>query len=224
MSLLASLLIVLALSGVLMFVAAAAYRTPTLAKCRLKDDPNRKVSGKRLYVRVFANMTFSTALVFAIAYGAYDWLFTEADVPLWRTGVQLVAILLVYDFLYYLMHRFAFHQWAWLKKVHAVHHTVRHPNAVDSLYLHPLETFLGLFLLMVCTAALGPVTPGAFGVVFGAYSFLNILVHCGLDIPMTGLRTIGFLARKHDLHHTSMRGGNFASITPIWDRLFGTAE
>ena len=178
MSLLASLLIVLALSGVLMFVAAAAYRTPVLAPCRLKDDPNRKVSGKRLYVRVFANMTFSAALVFAMAYGAYDLLFTEADVPMWRTAVQLVAILLVYDFLYYLMHRFAFHQWAWLKKVHAVHHTVRHPNAVDSLYLHPLETFLGLFLLMVCTAALGPVTPAAFGVVFGAYSFLNLsLIH-----------------------------------------------
>jgi sterol desaturase/sphingolipid hydroxylase (fatty acid hydroxylase superfamily) len=224
MSLLTSLVIVLALSGVLMFVAAAAYRVPVLAACRLKDDPNRRVFGKRLYVRVFANMAFSAALVFAMTYGAYDWLFTEVEPPVWRTALQLVGILGLYDFMYYLMHRFAFHQWAWLKKVHAVHHTVRHPNAVDSLYLHPLETFLGLFLLMLCTAVLGPVSPAAFGVIFAVYSFLNILVHCGLDVPVFGLRTIGFLARKHDLHHTSMRGGNFASITPFWDRLFGTAE
>jgi len=224
MSLLASLLIVLALSGALMLVAALAYRTPALARCRLPDDPHRKVFGARLHGRVFGNMTFSAALVFAMAYGAYDWLFTAAPTSLLHDAMQLVLVLGLYDFLYYLMHRFAFHQWAWLKKVHAVHHTVRHPNAVDSLYLHPIETFLGLFLLMICTAIVGPVTPGTFGVIFAVYSFLNILVHCGLDIPVVGLRAIGALARKHDRHHTSMRGGNFASITPLWDRLFGTAE
>ncbi len=224
MSLLGSLLIVLALSGVLMLVAALAYRSVALGPWRLKDDSNRKVLGLRLYGRVFGNMTFSAALVFAMAYGGYDLLFTATPSPLWVMGLELVAILGIYDFTYYLMHRFAFHRWAWLKKVHAVHHTVRHPNAVDSLYLHPLETFLGLFLLMLCTALVGPISPATFGLVFAAYSFTNILVHCGLDIPVFGLRTLGFLARKHDLHHTSMRGGNFASITPFWDRLFGTAE
>lgn len=224
MSLLVALVIVLALSGVLMLVAALAYRSRALDPWRLKDDSNRKVLGLRLYGRVFANMTFSAALVFAIAYGAYDLLFVDAPTPVWVMLWQLVAILGIYDFAYYLMHRFAFHQWAWLKKVHAVHHTVRHPNAVDSLYLHPIETFLGLFLLMVCTALVGPVSPATFGLVFAAYSFLNILVHAGLDVPVLGLRSLGYLARKHDIHHTSMRGGNFASITPIWDRVFGTAE
>jgi sterol desaturase/sphingolipid hydroxylase (fatty acid hydroxylase superfamily) len=77
---------------------------------------------------------------------------------------------------------------------------------------------------MCCTALVGPVSPATFGFVFAAYSFLNILVHAGLDIPVFGLRTFGMLARKHDIHHTSMRGGNFASITVFWDRLFGTAE
>jgi len=224
MSLLASLVIVLALSGVLMLVAALGYRSPAFARFRLEDDPNRKVHGLGLYGRVFANMAFSAVLVFAMAYGGYDLLFTDAPSSVWRSAVQFVAILGIYDFLYYLMHRFAFHQWAWLKKVHVVHHKVRHPNAVDSLYLHPIETFLGLFLLMCCTALVGPVSPATFGVVFAVYSFLNILVHAGLDIPIPGLRTFGMLARKHDIHHTSMRGGNFASITVLWDRVFGTAE
>lgn len=224
MSLLPALIVVLACSGVLMLVAALAYRSAALAAFRLPDDHTRKVFGMRLYGRVFANMAFSAGLVFAMAYGAYDLLITEAPASAFAMLARAVAILLVYDFLYYLMHRFAFHQWTWLKRVHTVHHMVRHPNAVDSLFLHPVETFLGLFLLMCCTAMFGPVTPATFGCIFAVYSFLNILVHCGMDIPVFGLRTIGFLARKHDLHHTSMRGGNFASITPFWDRLFGTAE
>jgi len=38
------------------------------------------------------------------------------------------------------------------------------------------------------------------------------------------IHAVSYLARKHDIHHTSMRGGNFASITPVCDILFGTAE
>jgi hypothetical protein len=32
------------------------------------------------------------------------------------------------------------------------------------------------------------------------------------------------LARKHGLHRTGMKGGNDASLTLIFDKLFGTAE
>ncbi len=224
MPLWASLSIVLLLSGVLFGLAGAAYRSPMFASRRLVDDKTRKVVGARLWTRVLGNMAFSSTMVFVLAYAGYDLLIDETA-RAWPTMVlQIVGILLLYDALYYCMHRFAFHQWGWLKRVHAVHHAVRHPNAIDSLYLHPLETFLGLALLMTCTAIVGPVQPGVFAVVFAVYSFLNILVHCGLDLPFRGLRAISYLARKHDIHHTSMRGGNFASITPICDVLFGTAE
>ena len=122
------------------------------------------------------------------------------------------------------MHRVAFHQWGPLRKVHVVHHAVRHPHSVDSLYLHPVETFLGLALLVVCSMIVGPVHAATFCVVFAVYSFLNILVHCGLNLPFFPFRVVSFLARKHDVHHTSMKGGNYASLTPFFDKLFGTAE
>ena len=132
-------------------------------------------------------------------------------------------MLVVYDFAYYFMHRFPFHEWEWAKKVHAVHHVAKFPTAIDSLYLHPVENFLGIALLMTCVWAVGPIHVYSFAALFFVYSQLNIAVHCGLHLNGP-LWYFGLLARKHDHHHHSMRAGNFASITPIPDILFGTAE
>lgn len=219
------LIVVLLMSGLLMLVTKLAYHWAPLAPTRIHPEPARKLRGKRLYRAVFGNMVFSGALVFAFTYGARPWLVSEpGGVFGLRTVLHGAAVLLVYDFFYYLLHRFAFHEWTVLRRVHAVHHRVRHPHAVDSLYLHPLESFLGQGLLFCCIALLGPLSPVAFVGVVGMHSFLNILVHSGLDLPLFPFRTLGFLARKHDLHHVSMKGGNYASLTPLFDRLFGTAE
>ena len=216
--------VVLLLSGALLLVSKLAYHWPRLAAARIHPEPGRKLRGMKLYPRVFANMLFSGALVFVLVYAVRPWLIAEGEASglrvLWDAG----RVLLLYDFLYYWMHRVAFHQWGPLRKVHVVHHAVRHPHSVDSLYLHPVETFLGLALLVACSMIVGPVHAGTFTIAFTVYSFLNILVHCGLDLPFFPLRAISFLARKHDVHHTSMKGGNYASLTPIFDKLFGTAE
>ena len=224
MSLFVLLLIVLVISGVIFFGYAFAYRMPSMRPNRIHDDPHRKLVGPKFHRRVFANMALSSSLVFASSYLFYDALFEESGSSWAAAALDVVLILLVYDFFYYWMHRVAFHQWPMLRRIHAVHHAVRNPNAFDALYLHPVETFVGLALLMICTWALGPVSVGTFAVAFFVYSALNIVVHSGLDLRCFGLRTLSFLARKHDTHHTSMKGGNYASITPIWDILFGTAE
>jgi sterol desaturase/sphingolipid hydroxylase (fatty acid hydroxylase superfamily) len=218
------LIIVLLLSGVLLLVTKLAYHWPALAWARIHPEPHRKLRGARLYPRVFANMVFSGALVFVLAYAAYPWLIVEGELQWGRMLWQAALVLVLYDFAYYLMHRFAFHEWAVLRHVHVVHHKVRHPHAVDALYLHPVETTLGIVLLIACCVLVGPVHPATFVLAFAVYSFLNILVHSGLDLPFFPFRTLGSLARKHDLHHTSMKGGNYASLTPIFDKLFKTAE
>lgn len=210
-------------SAVVMGTVAAAYHWPTLARCRIYEDRKRRVQGLDLYVRVAANMLLSSALVVALTYGLQSHLFGEAG-SIFGALVHAVAILLLYDFLYYLLHRFAFHEWPLLRQVHVVHHKVRHPTALDSLYLHPVETVLGVLLLVGCVAMLGPVDLLTFGIVFFVYSTFNILVHAGLSLPFFPFRLLSALARKHDTHHTSMKGGNYASLTPLFDILFGTAE
>ncbi|MCU1280729.1 MAG: putative sterol desaturase [bacterium] len=224
MSLFPILTIVLAASAVLMAGMAVAYRSPRLYARRLFSGEARRPSGAPFVARVASNMALSGALVYLMVYVGAPQLI-RAQATSWAVAaIQTVTILALYDLTYYLMHRFAFHQWGWLKRVHAVHHTVRHPNALDSLYLHPLEMFLGLALLMLCVLAVGPVSVPTFLVVFTVYSFLNIVIHCGLDLPFFPFRISSYLARKHDVHHTSMRGRNFASISPLWDLLLGTLD
>lgn len=215
---------VLVSAATLMVVLAVLYRLPRFAPRRIFDDVHRKLTAESMKGRLLANALFSGALAYALALGPQKYLFHQRPTPIVTMVLQAAAILFLYDVGYYAMHRFLFHQWRWMKRVHAVHHMVRHPNALDSLFLSPVETFCGLALLTVCTWIVGPVHIVTYGIAFAAYSYLNILVHSGLDLPFFPFRIASYLARKHDTHHTSMRGGNFASITPLCDLVFGTAE
>jgi sterol desaturase/sphingolipid hydroxylase (fatty acid hydroxylase superfamily) len=213
------LLLTLAFSGVFMGALVLAFRSPRSKPLRIREEKGRKLNGRAFYARTMLNALFSGAMVFGFAYGLYPHLFYEATPPWWRVPLEAVGVLLVYDFVYYLMHRFPFHRWSALKRVHAVHHKAKHPTALDSLYLHPVENVLGLALLTACTWAIGPVHVYSYAAAFFVYSQLNIAVHCGLDLPL-----LGSMSRKHDKHHASMRAGNYASLTPLPDLLFGTLE
>jgi sterol desaturase/sphingolipid hydroxylase (fatty acid hydroxylase superfamily) len=224
MSLYVMLSIVLALSGVLLIGLTLLFRMPVTDNHRIREEPVRTLKGREFWRIAAFNAVLSISMVYGLTYLLYAFLFYEAAASPWRMLLEGVGILITYDFAYYLVHRYPFHQWRLLKKVHAVHHTVRYPTAYDSLYMHPLENAIGLVLLMLCTYLVGPVSIYSFAGVFVIYSSLNVLNHAGLDLPFFPFRTLTYLARKHDQHHVSMRSGNYASITPIFDRLFGTAE
>jgi sterol desaturase/sphingolipid hydroxylase (fatty acid hydroxylase superfamily) len=211
--------VVLASSGVCMGLTMLAYAK--MPGRRIREEKGRLLKGPKVMARMALTMVSSVILVFALTHLLADRLFYDRPTPWWRGALEGVGILAVYDLLYYLMHRYPFHRWPWLRRVHAVHHRARHPIAIDSLFLHPVENFLGLSLMIFCTWLVGPVNIYAFGAVFLVYSWLNIIVHSGVDLPIPYFR---MLARKHDHHHTDMRSGNYASITPLPDLIFGTSE
>jgi len=224
MSLYVMLTIVLALSGTLLIGLTLLFRMPLTDSHRIREEPERSPKDAGYWRIAIFNSVLSVSMVYGLTFLLYPYLFYEAAASPWRMALEGVAILIVYDFAYYLVHRYPFHQWKILKRVHAVHHTVRYPTACDSLYMHPLENAIGLLLLMACSYAVGPVSIYSFAGVFVVYSLLNIVNHAGLDLPFFPFRTLTALARKHDRHHVSMRSGNFASITPLFDVIFGTAE
>jgi len=201
-----------------------AYRSEEAQQYLISDDPHRSKSDRELYWRVALNSAVSIVLIFTVMYGLGGYLYYDDGAPAWRVALEAVTVVLIYDFAYYFMHRYLFHEWKILRGVHSVHHAARNPRAIDSLLLHPVETMLGLGLFFGSVALVGGVHIYTLGVLFTIYTGLNIFNHAGIDVPHFPLKTLGVLAAKHDRHHHSMLSGNYASITPLPDILFGTVE
>jgi sterol desaturase/sphingolipid hydroxylase (fatty acid hydroxylase superfamily) len=211
-------------AGVAIGLLAYAYRSSRAQPYLISDDPHRSKSDRELHWRVALNMAVSITLIFAVMYGFADYLYYDGSIPAWRHGLEAVTVVLIYDFAYYFMHRYPFHEWKILRGVHSVHHAARNPRVIDSLLLHPIETILGLSLFFGSVALVGGVHIYTLGALFTTYTAFNILNHAGVDVPRFPLKTLGVLAAKHDRHHHSMLSGNYASITPLPDIIFGTVE
>ncbi len=211
-------------AGLAIALLLYAYRSERAQDFLISDDPHRSATDRELSWRVVLNSTVSIALIFGVMYGLGDYLYYDHAIPAWRFVLEAITVILIYDFGYYFMHRYLFHEWKILRGVHSVHHAARNPRVIDSLLLHPVETFMGLSLFFGSVALVGGVHLYTLGVLFVTYTAFNILNHAGVDIPHFPVKTLGILAAKHDRHHHSMISGNYASITPLPDIIFGTVE
>jgi len=172
---------------------------------------------------------FFTALIFI---GIMPFCLTAAPEPLWRMLLDMFVILMVYDFFYYLTHRFVFHDAGFLGGplvwMHAVHHRQHNPCRRDSSYIHPLEVFLGLGLY-VATIALLPLLMGKFHVAtivitWIAFQQINLHNHDLWTADKFPFKYLNYAARMHHYHHAKFTGGNFATITLLYDWMFGTLD
>lgn len=202
-----------------------AFHSERLGKYRMRDVMPVKVTKKAYWTNVLTNAVFSIGATLGLIYGLADILLTAEATPVLTIALQGVAILLVYDFSYYFMHRL-FHIKRIMRLVHGVHHRARYPSALESLYLSKIEITAGLALLMVSTAFIalfGPVHFAAFGAAFFVYSTLNILVHSGMVFPHWFFAPLNVLAVKHHKHHMNEFGKNYSSLTPLPDFFFRTS-
>lgn len=206
-----------ALLGVLVW----AYHSPRFSAHRISNGAPMQVAWKHRSRMMTITSVLSLGTVLGVTYVFYDHLFRAGTAAWWVVVLEAGAILLVYDFTYYFLHR-AMHHKVLLRLVHGVHHRARNPSALESFYQHPAELLGGLFLLFTATWAIGPVSVPSFALTFLVYSTLNILVHSGLDSKTMLLAPIDFLTRKHHAHHLRDPNKNFSSLTPLPDLLFGT--
>lgn len=180
-------------------------------------------------VRVWGLLTdvviFALVLPFCLTLEAQPW---------WKMLLDIFAILMVYDFFYYLTHRFLFHAahdsrfavLRFFRRVHAVHHQARDPSHIDAFYVHPVETTIGQLLFHFTVLGLG-VALGGFHVVSVAiaslvYIQLNTFNHVKFELP--GYKLLNWISFKHHVHHIDMQKGNYATITLLYDKLFGTLD
>ena len=171
-------------------------------------------------VGLYCNITFFTVLLpFCITLVAQPW---------WKVLLDTVVILMVYDFVYYLSHRFWFHGQGAMRKIHAVHHQARNPSYLDAHYVHPLETFIGLALFMGSVVVLAPIM-GPFHITTIVLTYLiftniNQINHIYFDLPHAPYKTVNWIVAKHHVHHENMHKGNYATITLFYDKIFGTLD
>ncbi|MBJ21262.1 MAG: sterol desaturase family protein [bacterium] len=229
---LAALVFVALLTALTIIGKKIVFSVPVFAEMRELNFAADKIKmardSFRAAVKVNNKAAMYTNLVFYFAILPFSVNFVMP--PWWLFIVEIVAILAIFDFMYYLTHRFLFHD-GFLRKIHALHHQARKPTHVDALYVHPLETFLGLtlFLISIPIVALIEGSPvNVFSSVLAALLFtqLNTLNHTFTNLPKDNrfYRTIDFITGVHHAHHVDMTMGNYATLTMFYDKIFWTFE
>jgi sterol desaturase/sphingolipid hydroxylase (fatty acid hydroxylase superfamily) len=227
----------IALAGILLtsFVTGRlALLVPTFkAADRLNKDAYQKKMEKPVYA---ANQKWNRK------WGLIDqiWIFglvmpfclTADPQPWWKMLLDIVVILMVYDFFYYLTHRFLFHDNGFLGGplvwVHAVHHQQHNPCRMDSSYIHPIEVFLGLGLyvgtIFGLSRIMGEFHVATIIVTWLAFSQINLHNHDLWSWDRPPFRYLSYMSKMHHNHHAKFTGGNYATISLLYDWMFGTLD
>jgi len=221
------------LGSVVLLTMAGRYlvfRVPALQRMReMNFEADRPKLARERYreaVRVNGRAGLITNLVFYVA--VLPFCVNLEARPLWQQGLEVLAVLLIFDFFYYLTHRFVFHG-KLLRKVHSLHHQAHEPTYIDALYVHPIETVIGLSLFLLSiplVAALGGAPLNVFSMVVATLIFtqVNTINHTWVHLPYFPFKTLDYVTSIHAAHHVDMNRGNFATLTMLYDWLFGTLE
>jgi sterol desaturase/sphingolipid hydroxylase (fatty acid hydroxylase superfamily) len=177
----------------------------------------------RPWSALYVVVIFAVILPFCLTLDAQPW---------WRMARDIVVILMFYDFFYYLTHRFVFHDSNFmggpLKWMHAVHHRQLNPCEKDSSYIHPLEVAVGLGLyaasIFILSRLMGNFHVVTIVITFLAFTLINVHNHALWKIGNFPYRYLNYASKLHHNHHARFTGGNFATITPLYDWMFGTLD
>jgi sterol desaturase/sphingolipid hydroxylase (fatty acid hydroxylase superfamily) len=221
-------IIALSLAGRLLrfipaFGAAHRLNSETLRKKMERPSYAENQRWNRKWGMGFIVIIFGLILPFSL---------TAEPQPWWNVLLDIVVVLMVYDFFYYLTHRFLFHDSRFLGGplmwVHAVHHRQHNPCRMDSSYIHPIEVAIGLGLF-VATISILAIFMGKFHVAtlvvtWVAFSQINLHNHTLWETDRFPFRYMNFLSKMHHNHHARFTGGNFATISLLYDWMFGTLD
>jgi sterol desaturase/sphingolipid hydroxylase (fatty acid hydroxylase superfamily) len=218
------------LIGSTFLLRLAIARVPAFRRMQALNDEADAIKIQRRMVKETVDASNKAGLATNLFFYALvlPWCLDLAPRPWWRYVVEVVAVLMLFDFMYYWTHRLIFHG-PWLRKVHALHHQAHTPTNIDGYFVHPLETTIGivLFLISIPIVALvggAPLHAVSAAVATLLFTQLNILNHTFVYLPDFPFRAISNVTWIHAAHHVSMNKGNYATLTMLYDRIFGTYE
>jgi sterol desaturase/sphingolipid hydroxylase (fatty acid hydroxylase superfamily) len=169
------------------------------------------------------NYAIKVAAQLGFIWIASNYVFLEwfpLDLPFW---IQVVIALFIIDFFLYLVHWLS-HQYDWLWKLHAIHHSSERLYFLNGEKRHVLHQILeggpGIILCLIIG------TPHT--VIIAALAFLAInmmMQHTNLDYKAGILKNIFSVAELHRWHHREDYEDaqvNYGAWLAIWDHVFRT--
>jgi sterol desaturase/sphingolipid hydroxylase (fatty acid hydroxylase superfamily) len=146
---------------------------------------------------------------------------TLSGAPLW---VQTVVLLLVLDFLFYVMHRLK-HRWTWWWRLHETHHSSVDLDWLATARFHPLEKLLDRVIFLLPLVVIGA-SDRAILIWASVDAFFGMFIHANVDWRIGPLIYVFMGPEMHRWHHSTdraRRDSNFGNNFSIFDWLFGTA-
>lgn len=150
---------------------------------------------------------------------------TLAALPLWA---KLLLGLLIGEVGTYWGHRLS-HEWPWLWRFHAVHHSTEHMYFLANTRSHPVDMVVTRLFGLTPLYLLGLAGPGAAGSAAPVLLLLvgtvwGFFIHANLRWRFGPLEWLVATPAFHHWHHSKFQpiNRNYASTLPVLDRLFGT--
>jgi sterol desaturase/sphingolipid hydroxylase (fatty acid hydroxylase superfamily) len=155
------------------------------------------------------------------------WLASRIGGSIWPSGwnlwLQLAAALVVGEFFMYWAHRLG-HEWPWLWRFHAMHHSAPRLYFLNAVRFHPVDIAISNFAPMVPLILLG--ADDRVIALFGLVSAVHgLFQHANIVLKLGPLNWIFSMAELHRWHHSRLleeSNTNFGQNLIVWDVVFGT--
>ena len=140
--------------------------------------------------------------------------------------VEIVAVLLVLDFAWYLTHR-SMHLVPSFWRFHAVHHSDLVVDVTTTYRQHPVEGLIRYAFLATFAFGVGA-SPAAFALYRLWSVFMGQAEHANVRLPQwldTAISYVTMSPIMHKVHHSRDRrytDTNYSQIFSMWDRIFKT--
>ncbi|MCF8469793.1 MAG: sterol desaturase family protein [Parvibaculum sp.] len=158
--------------------------------------------------------------------GIAEWA-RPAGGPLWPQAWPLIAQvalgLVIVEAGLYWKHRLA-HEWPWLWRFHAVHHSVTRLWFFNTGRFHAVDTLTGLLVGIPVLLLLGAPQPVLL-MVSAVTAVVGMLTHCNIEMRCGPLNRLFNTPELHRWHHSKILdegNRNYGENLMLFDMIFGT--